>query len=192
VRFTRDLGNIVMDLDDVESIRANTLGGVDTLTVNDLSGTDVDDVRGDLAAPGGGNDLAADNVVANATNGDDVVIVSGTGPNVQVSGLAARISISGAVAGSDRVTVNALAGDDVVDATQLAADSALLTANGDAGDDVLIGGAGVDTLRGGRGRDLIRARDGRRDHIRCGRGEDTVRADRADDVAANCEHVHRS
>ena len=39
--FTRNLGNIVMDLDDVESIDLNALGGADTLTVNDLSGTDV-------------------------------------------------------------------------------------------------------------------------------------------------------
>ena len=37
--------NIVMDLDDVESIDANALGGADILTVNDLSGTDVDQRR---------------------------------------------------------------------------------------------------------------------------------------------------
>ena len=38
VRFTRDIANIVMDLNDVETIVANALGGADTLTVNDLSG----------------------------------------------------------------------------------------------------------------------------------------------------------
>src|SRR3954469_23596294 len=37
VRFTRDVANIVMDLNDVESIVAKALGGVDNLTVNDLS-----------------------------------------------------------------------------------------------------------------------------------------------------------
>ena len=63
----------------------------------------------------------------NATNGEDVVTVTGAGPTAQVSGLAARVSLSGAIAGSDRVTVNALAGDDVVDASGLAASSALLT-----------------------------------------------------------------
>ncbi|HEX5497962.1 MAG TPA: calcium-binding protein, partial [Thermomicrobiales bacterium] len=41
VRFTRDVANIVMDLNDVESIDARTLGGADTLTVNDMSGTDL-------------------------------------------------------------------------------------------------------------------------------------------------------
>jgi Ca2+-binding RTX toxin-like protein len=155
VRFTRDVGNIVMDLDDVETIVANALGGVDTVTVNDLSGTDVVNVKADLNAPGGGDDGAADNVVANATNGDDVAVVTGSGPTAQVLGLAARIDVAGAIAGSDRITVNMLAGDDVVDASGLAADSALLTATGGDGDDVLIGGAGNDTLLGGAGDDVL-------------------------------------
>ena len=41
VRFTRDVANITMDLNDVETIDFNALGGADTVTVNDLSGTDV-------------------------------------------------------------------------------------------------------------------------------------------------------
>ena len=55
----------------------------------------------------------------------------------------------------DRLTVNALAGDDVVDASGLAADAILLTADGGDGDDVLIGGAGNDTLIGGAGDDVL-------------------------------------
>jgi Ca2+-binding RTX toxin-like protein len=62
---------------------------------------------------------------------------------------------------------------------------------GDDGNDVMIGGKGHDLLRGGRGRDRIRARDGVRDRVNCGPGVDTVRADRADVVARNCEHVSR-
>ena len=61
----------------------------------------------DLAAVGGGDDLAADNVVVNGTNGDDVAVVTGAGPNAEVTGLPALVSVSGAIAGSDRVTVNA-------------------------------------------------------------------------------------
>src|SRR5689334_14615953 len=60
VRFTRDVANIVMDLNDVEAINVKALGGADTLTVDDLSGTDVTNVVGDLAATGGGDDAAAD------------------------------------------------------------------------------------------------------------------------------------
>ena len=46
-------------------------------------------------------------------------------------------------------------GADVVDASGLAADSALLTIDGGDGDDVLIGGAGDDTLLGGAGDDVL-------------------------------------
>ena len=155
VLFTRNVAAITMDLDDVESIVAKALGGADNIVVNDLSGTDVTRVTSDLALVGGGDDAQPDNVITNATNGDDVVNVAGTGPNASVLGLPARVTLSGAIAGSDRLTVNALAGDDVVDATGLAANAALLTANGGDGDDVLLGGAGNDTLNGGAGDDVL-------------------------------------
>ena len=58
MRFTRDVANIVMDLNDVETIVAKALGGADNLVVNDLSGTDVTNVSADLAAIGGGDDAA--------------------------------------------------------------------------------------------------------------------------------------
>ena len=155
VRFTRDIASIVMDLDDVESIVAKTLGGADQLVVNDLSGTDVTDVRADLAASGGGDDVAADNVIVNATTADDVVTVSATGPTTQAAGLAARVSLSSASAVNDRLTVNGLAGADVIDATAVTAGSTLLTLDGGDGDDVLLGGAGNDTLLGGAGDDVL-------------------------------------
>jgi Ca2+-binding RTX toxin-like protein len=151
VRFTRDIASIVMDLNDVETISVKALGGADTVTVNDLSGTDVTNVVTDA----GGNDNAADNVIANATNGDDVAVVAGDATSTQVIGLAARIAVTGGIANSDRVTVNALAGDDVVDATGLAANALLLTVNGGVGDDVILGGSGNDTLNGNEGDDVI-------------------------------------
>jgi hypothetical protein len=90
--------------------------------------------------------FAADNVVVNATTGDDVAVVAGAGPNARVIGLSALVSVSGAIAGSDRLTVKALAGDDVVDASGLAADSALLTLDGGDGDDIVIDPFGVTTV----------------------------------------------
>jgi Ca2+-binding RTX toxin-like protein len=184
VLFTRDVGNIVMDLDDVESIVAKTLGGTDRLVVNDLSGTAVTEVEGALAATGGGSDGAADTVVANATNGDDVAIVSGSGQNAQVIGLAPLVSVSGAIAGSDRVTVNGLDGDDVVDASGLAANAALLTADGGNGDDVLIGGNGDDTLIGGAGDDVLIGGPGN-DTLDGGADDNVViNSVRADDVSS--------
>jgi Ca2+-binding RTX toxin-like protein len=172
VRFFRNVAAVTMDLNDVESIVARTFGGADNLVVGDLSGTDVTELEADLAAIGGGNDGAADNVIANGTNDDDVAIVTGTGPTAQVNGLAARVSLSGAIAGSDRLTVNALAGDDVVDASGLAATSALLTLNGGDGDDALIGGDGGDTLLGGAGDDVLIG----------GPGADTINGAPGDDV----------
>ena len=74
VLFTRDVGNIVMDINDVETVNVNALGGTDSLTVNDLSGTDVTQVAINLAGTigGTGGDGQADTVTVNATNGDDV------------------------------------------------------------------------------------------------------------------------
>jgi Ca2+-binding RTX toxin-like protein len=180
VRFTRDVANIVMDLNDVESINARMLGGADVLTVNDTSGTDLTAVNTNLAATGGGDDLAADNVIVNATNGDDVATVTGNASGTSVLGLAARVNLTGAIANSDRVTVNALAGDDVVDASSLAATGALLTASGGDGDDVLIGGAGNDTLLGGAGDDVLIGGPGN-DTIDGAPGSDVV----LDSLAAN-------
>jgi Ca2+-binding RTX toxin-like protein len=155
VRFFRNVANITMDLNDVESIVAKTFGGTDNVVVNDLSGTDVTNVVADLAAIGGGDDGQPDSVGVNATNDDDVVTVTGAGPDVQVGGLSALVSVSGGIAGSDRLTVNGLAGDDVLDASGLAATALLLTLDGGDGDDVLIGGDGDDTLLGGSGDDVL-------------------------------------
>jgi Ca2+-binding RTX toxin-like protein len=155
VRFTRDVANIVMDLDGVESINARMLGGADQLTVNDLSGTAVTEVTGDLRGPAGTEDGAADSVITNATNGDDVAVVAGSGGNADVLGLGARTTVIGANPAMDRLTVQALDGDDVIDASSLAADAIALTEDGGNGDDVLIGGDGADTLLGGAGDDVL-------------------------------------
>jgi Ca2+-binding RTX toxin-like protein len=155
VRFTRNVANIVMDLNDVESIVARTFGGTDNLVVDDLSGTDLTNVRADLAASGGGDDAALDNVVVNGTDADDVVTVTSAAPNAQVAGLAALVSVSGASAVDDRLTVDGLAGADVIDASGVATGSILLTLDGGDGDDVLIGGSGDDTLLGGEGDDVL-------------------------------------
>lgn len=156
VRFTRDIANIVMDLDDVETISTRALGGADRLTTNDLSGTDVTAVNWNLSGSitATTDDSAADNVVVNATNGTDVASVSGSGMTAQVVGLPAHVGVTGVGAG-DRLTVNMLAGDDVVDASPLAADGILLTEDGGDGDDVLLGGSGNDTLLGGNGDDVL-------------------------------------
>ncbi len=157
VRFTRNLGNIVMDLDDVEVIDLNALGGTDTITVNDLTGTDLTELAGDLAGTIGGTagDGQPDNIIVNATNGDDVVLVTGSGTSASVAGLAARVNLTNSEGANDRLAVNGLAGDDTIDASGLAAGVIQFTADGGTGDDAVIGSAGDDTLFGGPGDDVL-------------------------------------
>jgi Ca2+-binding RTX toxin-like protein len=151
VRFTRDVANIVMDLNDVERTELQALGGVDSVAVHDLAGTDMTEVNSDLGA----GDGAADTVAVDGTAGDDEVNVSGADGEAAVTGLAAQVNISAAEAANDQLTVNALAGDDVVQAPGLAASALELVADGGDGNDVLLGGAGADTLRGGAGDDVL-------------------------------------
>ena len=157
VLFTRNVGNIVMDLDDVETIDTNALGGADNATVNDLSGTDVVETTFDLAGTIGGTagDGQPDSVTAVGTTGDDVALVTGSGAEAAVLGLAAAIRIEHSEAANDRLTVNALAGDDVVEASGLNAGVLQLTGNGGDGDDVLVGSAGADVLLGEAGDDVL-------------------------------------
>jgi Ca2+-binding RTX toxin-like protein len=154
VRFTRNIANIVMDLNDVESIVARTLGGIDNVNVGDVSGTDLTSVVTDLSNGAGGDDGSPDNVTATGTNGDDVATVSGSGANAQVTGLQAVVNESGAGI-DDRISANGLAGDDVLDASSMPAAAPLVTLDGGAGDDILLGGAGNDTLLGGDGDDVL-------------------------------------
>ena len=76
--FTRNVGNIVMDTDNVESLILNALGGVDSITINDLSATDVDTVNRPRRPAAG--DGAADAVVVNTTTGVDVMSIVGRRP----------------------------------------------------------------------------------------------------------------
>ena len=154
VRFFRDVANVVMDLNDTERTTFNALGGADTITVGDLSGTDATEINVNLAV-GGAGDAQADRVIVNGTNGDDVVVAVGDAAGTAVVGLAAQVNVTGAEAANDRLVVNALAGDDVVEGSNLAAGAIGLTADGGAGNDVLIGGDGNDVLLGGDGDDVL-------------------------------------
>ena len=70
-------------------------------------------------------------------------------------GLSAQVNITGAEAARDRLIINALGGDDVVEGSGLSDGSIALAVDGGAGDDILIGGAGDDTLNGGEGDDIL-------------------------------------
>jgi Ca2+-binding RTX toxin-like protein len=147
-RLTRDVANITMDLDNVETIDVQAKDGADLITVGDLSQTDVSEVKVDL----GGADGQADTIVLNATSGDDAIVVTNNNGVITVSGLGADVTITGFEA-NDRIVINGLGGDDVIEAAGLS--GMLLTADGGDGDDVLVGSPGNDILLGGAGDDVL-------------------------------------
>jgi Ca2+-binding RTX toxin-like protein len=153
--LVRNVGNVTMDLTGIEHIQLAAAGGPDTVVVNDLAGTDVTQVAVDLSVPAGSGqgDAAADTVVDNATAGDDDIKVVSSGSSILVNGLQAQLSIKGAEGGLDSLTINGLAGNDVIDASRLKAGQVSLTINGGAGDDKIVGSAGNDVVIGGQGSD---------------------------------------
>lgn len=156
VRFTRNIANVVMDLNDVEAIDFNALGGADSIVVGDLAATDTTSVDLNLAGNGGAGDAQPDNVVVTGTSNNDAVVVSGSvATGVRVVGLPAQISVTGSEPANDRLTINLLAKDDVLDASGLVAGVIQLTVDGGDGNDVLTGSSGDDVLRGGNGDDVL-------------------------------------
>ena len=118
--FFRQPGAVTMNTDDVEIVDFNALGGQDSITVNDLSGTDVTQTNLDLAGALGGNapDGALDSVVVKGTDGVDDINVAGNGSGAEVTGLATAVSIEHAdptdADPTDSLTVDTRAGADNV------------------------------------------------------------------------------
>src|SRR5258708_3508742 len=143
VRLSRDVGGVVMGLNSVEHIQLNTLGGADTITVNDLTGTGVTQVNLDL----GRKDGAVDTVVINATNGDDTIKISNNNGVITVAGLAETVTLANFEAG-DQLVINGLAGTDTIDASALRPGQVKLTLNGGDSNVLILGRPGDDLLVG--------------------------------------------
>jgi RTX calcium-binding nonapeptide repeat (4 copies) len=113
--FFRVQGNVTMNTDGVEVVNDNALGGADSVTVNDLSGTDVTKTDLDLAGTLGGSagDGADDSVIVNGTDGDDNINVAASDSAADLTGLATSVSVTHAER-SDTLSVNTLAGTDNV------------------------------------------------------------------------------
>jgi len=112
----RAQGNVLMDTNGVEQVDENTFGGTDSVTVNDLSSTDVRQTNIDLGAA---DNSAPDTVTVNGTEGDDNILVTGNGAGADVTGLANSVSIRHAEP-VDTLSVNSLGGSDQVLTTGIA------------------------------------------------------------------------
>ncbi len=95
LNFFRFQGNVTMSTDGVEIVDDNPVGGADTVTVDDLTGTDVVQTNLDLAGAFGGNagDGAADSVTVNGTDGVDNINIAGNGSGADLTGLATAVSV---------------------------------------------------------------------------------------------------
>jgi Ca2+-binding RTX toxin-like protein len=106
----RNVGAIRMDMDDVETLDLAALGGADTVTVNDMTGTGFRTADIDLSAQGVG-DGEVDVVTMNGSDRPERVRVSASGAEVDVRGFAARTHITGSES-TDRLQLNGRGGDD--------------------------------------------------------------------------------
>jgi hypothetical protein len=111
--FLRDIGAIRMDMDSVENLDLATLGGADTVTVDNLDGTDLGHADIDLSSQGAG-DPQVDSVTVNGTNQADNVKVDAHNGAVDVVGLRAKTHITGSEP-TDQLTISSLGGNDKVD-----------------------------------------------------------------------------
>ena len=183
VLFTRNLGNIVMDLNDVETIDLNALGGTDTVTVNDLTGTDVTEVKINLAGTIGGT--AGD---ARGRRRDRQRHQrqrhhrrrSAPARRCRSLGLAAQVNDHRTPkARTTRWSINGLGGNDGITATTLPAGVIKLTLDGGAGNDTILGSQGADALLGGDGNDFVFGDNGN-DVAFLGAGDDVFQWDPGD------------
>ncbi len=113
VRLTRNVASINMDLAGVETTRVRTLGGADTITVGDLSGTGMRVADVDLRAFDGAGDAADDTVIARGTDAADRFNVVPAGSKVRLDGPASDVEVTSAEA-QDHARVAALGEADTI------------------------------------------------------------------------------
>jgi hypothetical protein len=139
-----------------ETVDVTPLGGIDTVTFGNLTGTAVTKGNVSLGAGGGATgDGAADTVNVTATNGVDDVDLTGDAAAVNVAGagITPPLTITGSDGTSDAVTVNLLGAGDTLDASTLAAGAIGPRLNGGLGEDIFLGGPNPELINGGDGND---------------------------------------
>jgi Ca2+-binding RTX toxin-like protein len=169
LRLTRDVANIVMDVNGVEQVNFVALGGADNITVNDLTGTNVKQINLNLSVNGTG-DNQPDTIKINGTNGNDTITLSSVSGGVAVTGLSAQATIFGAETSNDTLVINGLGGNDVINGS---ASSLRLTLDGGTGNDTLTGSGANDIIRGGDGNDRLTGGAGK-NILDGGTGDNTV------------------
>ena len=91
----------------LERVTITPLGGADTITLGDLTGTGVSRTALQLGSKSGG-DGQADTVLASATAGADILTLGGNAAALTLSGLSSVLTAANVEPGQDRLTVNGL------------------------------------------------------------------------------------
>ncbi len=124
LRLTRDVGNIVMDIDGVEMFDTIAGGGADLVRIGDVRPAGVLQIHASLAplpitATG---DAAADRIEIAGSSGDDAVKITGktvVSGSLTVTGLPVKLDVSHSDGLLDALAIDTLAGDDTVDTSGL-------------------------------------------------------------------------
>ncbi|MBA4097450.1 MAG: hypothetical protein C0484_11875 [Rhodospirillum sp.] len=156
-------GAEIVSLNDVERLELKAIAFYNTVTVGDLSGTDVTKVTVDFA---GANDA----VTTYASSANNTLTVTATAAAVNVAGLPTQFSATNAK-GSDVVEVHGADGNDKLSGATLGAGRILLVLHGDDGNDSLTGSVNGDGLKGGTGNDTVIGGRGN-DNVLLGSGND--------------------
>ena len=156
VLLTRNVGNIVMTQDNFERVEIFAGDGIDNIDIGDLRGTDVREVVVDLAkvADGTSGDGVRDTVTVNGSLRSEILTVTASGDDLIVNGLANTMRITNTDI-KDNIVVRGGDGADVISSATVPFNSAKLTLDGGAGNDVLLAGRNDTTLLGGAGNDLL-------------------------------------
>lgn len=176
------LGSETVDAHGVEQLLVIGQTGDDTVTINDLSATEIEHVS--VSVSGGDADVV---IVNGRAANDNLLISTPTAGEVNIVGLSYDIRLAN-VTTADLLTVNGRDGHDVLKAVDGVEDqiqisltggagddllSADATLQGDAGNDTLTGGTTDDSLDGGDGNDVLEGRGGD-DILNGGAGTDRV------------------
>jgi Ca2+-binding RTX toxin-like protein len=142
-QLTRDVGQIDMDFDGIETVDLTTQGSADTITAGDLSGTAVKTFDVDPGTADG----AADTVIADGTDGNDNVTIANVNGELVPLGLPTQVRMAAGDA-LDTLEVDGRGGDDTLTSGLSVAGPAAAAFDGGEGTDTA-------TYRGTIGDDSI-------------------------------------
>ena len=107
MRLFRNVANMAMDTNDVEAFDVNALGGADTVDRQGISGTGLARVDANLAAIGGVTTARRTTSSSTPPRATTWSSLNGRTGAPMSSAWPREISVTGADAGNDRITVNA-------------------------------------------------------------------------------------